>query len=80
METGLQEDLGMQPSQDAYNCLERIYGTSLAGFEISRKDSRLQTYGDVVTRQGRVLAFPNILYGLLWLVTSARKPSLDSSG
>ncbi|GFP59158.1 hypothetical protein TASIC1_0012016100 [Trichoderma asperellum] len=43
--------------QDQYNYLERVYGTGLGQYQASC----LQTYGDVKTPQGRLLAFPNVL-------------------
>lgn len=43
--------------QDAYQWLEQIYGTGLGG-DIG---PCLQHYGNVETRQGRLLAFPNVL-------------------
>ncbi|KAH8649238.1 hypothetical protein BX600DRAFT_442500 [Xylariales sp. PMI_506] len=43
--------------QDAYNWLELIYGTTLGG----RNSPCLQNYGSVETREGRMLAFPNVL-------------------
>lgn len=46
--------------QDEYNWLEKVHGVSL-GHSGGLPDSCLQTYGDVETRQGRVLAFPNVL-------------------
>lgn len=44
--------------QDSYNWLERVYGTELGGYD---KTACLQQYGSVETRQGRLLAFPNVL-------------------
>ena len=43
--------------QDAYHWLQQIYGTPLA----CGNSPRLQNYGSVQTRQGRLLAFPNVL-------------------
>jgi hypothetical protein len=43
--------------QDAYHWLEQIYGTGLGG----GGSPCLQNYGNVETRQGRLLAFPNVL-------------------
>jgi hypothetical protein len=42
--------------QDSYSWLEQIYGTALGG-----NSPCLQNYGSVETRQGRLLAFPNVL-------------------
>lgn len=50
----------IQTGQDEYNWLERVFGVSL-GHSGGVPDACLQTYGDVETRQGRVLAFPNVL-------------------
>jgi hypothetical protein len=43
--------------QDSYHWLEQIYGTVLG----CGSAPRLQNYGSVQTRQGRLLAFPNVL-------------------
>lgn len=45
----------IQTGQDSYNYLERIYGT---GF--GNGGECLQNYGSVETREGRLLAFPNV--------------------
>ncbi|KAF4470972.1 hypothetical protein FALBO_2113 [Fusarium albosuccineum] len=45
--------------QDEYNYLERVYGTSL-GPANGSAGSCIQNFGDVETRQGRLLAFPNV--------------------
>lgn len=50
----------MRVGQDEYNWLEKIHGVSL-GHSGGLPDACLQTYGDVETRQGRLLAFPNVL-------------------
>ena len=50
----------IQTGQDEYNWLERVFGVSL-GNSGGLPDACLQTFGDVKTRQGRVLAFPNVL-------------------
>ncbi|KAI1433153.1 hypothetical protein GGR50DRAFT_688475 [Xylaria sp. CBS 124048] len=42
--------------QEQYKWLERVHGTSLAAFT----GACLQSYGNVETRQGRFLAFPNV--------------------
>lgn len=47
--------------QDAYNWLERVYGTAL-GPSGGVTNACLQYYGSAETRQGRLLAFPNVLY------------------
>jgi hypothetical protein len=56
-----QDELQGIAGQDAYNWLERVYGTALgpAGYQMN---ACLQSYGSVETREGRMLAFPNILY------------------
>ncbi len=46
----------IQTSQDEYNWLERVFGTSLGA-----SGSCTQNYGEVETRQGRLIAFPNVL-------------------
>lgn len=56
-----QDELQELADQDQYNWLERVYGTPLSNtFEGS--NACLQHYGSVETRQGRLLAFPNVLY------------------
>jgi hypothetical protein len=42
--------------QDCYHWMEQIYGTPLWG-----TSPCLQNYGSVETREGRLLAFPNVL-------------------
>ncbi|EUC33067.1 hypothetical protein COCCADRAFT_97087 [Bipolaris zeicola 26-R-13] len=51
---GIEEDF--EVGQDAYHWLEQIYGTALG----CGNGPRLQNYGSVQTRQGRLLAFPNV--------------------
>lgn len=51
-----QDELQDLAGQDQFNWLERVYGTEL------RQASCLQYYGSAETRQGRLLAFPNVLY------------------
>jgi hypothetical protein len=51
-----QEDLQDLVGQDSYNWLERVYGAQLNGGEC------LQQYGSVETKQGRLLAFPNVFH------------------
>lgn len=43
--------------QDAYHWMEAVYGTGLG----SGSAPCLQNYGKVETREGRLLAFPNVL-------------------
>ena len=50
----------IQVGQDSYHWLELVHGASL-GPSGGLAGSCLQTYGEVETRQGRVLAFPNVL-------------------
>lgn len=52
-----QDELQRITGQDAYNWLERVYGTALGS-----SGACLQYYGSTETRQGRLLAFPNVLY------------------
>lgn len=54
----------IKASQDGYNYLERVYGTDL-GAQGGFARSCIQSYGDVGTPEGRLLAFPNVLYVLL---------------
>lgn len=43
--------------QDSYHWMEQVYGTGLG----SGSSPCLQNYGDVETKEGRMLAFPNVL-------------------
>jgi hypothetical protein len=54
------EDFEMSIGQDMYHVYERIWGTEL-GVGGSSNEA-LQSYGSVETREGRLLAFPNVLY------------------
>lgn len=54
----------IKAGQDGYNYLERVYGTDL-GAQGGFARSCVQSYGDVGTPEGRLLAFPNVLYVLL---------------
>ena len=47
------EDVG----QNSYNWMEHIYGTNLG----DGGSPCLQNYGSVETKEGRLLAFPNVL-------------------
>lgn len=51
----IDDDLGT--GQDAYSWLEQVFGTNLG----QSNSPCLQNYGSVETRQGRLLAFPNVL-------------------
>ncbi|KAL7896284.1 hypothetical protein HDV64DRAFT_270587 [Trichoderma sp. TUCIM 5745] len=50
----LQDDIST--GQDQYNYLERVYGTGMGCSDAAC----LQTFGDVKTPQGRLVAFPNV--------------------
>jgi hypothetical protein len=52
----MNDDRGYYVGQYAYQWLEAVYGTSLG----SGNSPCLQNYGNVQTRQGRLLAFPNV--------------------
>lgn len=52
------EEEGFQVGQSAYHWLEAVYGTELGG---GSQAPCVQNYGNVSTRQGRLLAFPNVL-------------------
>ncbi|KAK0704572.1 hypothetical protein B0H67DRAFT_498283 [Lasiosphaeris hirsuta] len=54
-----QEDLQERAGQDAYEYYERIFGTSL-GPVGGGGGPCLQNFGSLETRQGRLLAFPNV--------------------
>jgi len=60
MQTSLYESDNFNVGQDEYHWLERIYGTSL-GPSGGVADSCIQNYGSIETKQGRLLAFPNVL-------------------
>jgi hypothetical protein len=51
----LNSDPPYSVDQDSYHWMERIFGTAL------REAPCMQNYGSVETREGRLLAFPNIL-------------------
>ena len=55
-----QDDLQERCGQDAFRLFERVYGTCL---RMDNSDSAfaVQNYGNLETRQGRLLAFPNVL-------------------
>ncbi|KAM0426062.1 hypothetical protein ACHAPT_008693 [Fusarium lateritium] len=60
-----QEDWSV--GQDNYSWMEQVYGTRLGGGSSGAYDNRmsnscLQNYGNVETRQGRLLAFPNVFH------------------
>lgn len=57
MQTDDESRIELQQGQDQWHWLEHIYGTDLG-------DSApcLQNYGSVETRQGRLLAFPNVFH------------------
>jgi septum formation topological specificity factor MinE len=52
----MNDDRGYDVGQDAYHWMEAVYGTSLG----CGNAPCLQNYGNVQTRQGRLLAFPNV--------------------
>lgn len=56
-----QEDLQERVGQGMYEPYERIYGTSLSWAGSGEDSLALQSYGNVETREGRLLAFPNVL-------------------
>lgn len=56
-----QDELQQVTGQDSYSWLEHEYGTSLGASGSAAAGSCVQTYGSVETREGRLLAFPNIL-------------------
>ncbi|KAM0398828.1 hypothetical protein ACHAPZ_007793 [Fusarium culmorum] len=51
-----QWDLQEKVGQDSYSWLEQVFGTDLSG------GSCLQQYGGVETKEGRLLAFPNVFH------------------
>ena len=53
----LNDEDAFSVGQDSYHWLEQVYGTLLS----SGGSPCLQNYGTVETRQGRLLAFPNVL-------------------
>jgi hypothetical protein len=52
------ERQGFQVGQNSYHWLEAVYGTALSR---GNQAPCIQNYGSVETRQGRLLAFPNVL-------------------
>jgi len=57
MQTSAYLDDEIQVEQDGYHWLEHIYGTCFG----AGNSPCLQNYGSIETRQGRLLAFPNVL-------------------
>lgn len=55
-----QDDLQDIAGQNQFTWLERVYGTQL-GQSGDGSSSCLQHYGSAETREGRLLAFPNVL-------------------
>lgn len=53
-----QDELQDAVGQDSYSWMQRVYGTRLG----LGSGSCLQNYGAVETKQGRVLAFPNVFH------------------
>lgn len=53
----INDDNDYPVGQGAYHWMEAVYGTNLGG----GGSPCLQNYGNVQTRQGRLLAFPNVL-------------------
>lgn len=54
-----QEDIQARVGQDQYGSYEQIFGTKLG---LNNSDAaNVQPYGSVETREGRLLAFPNVL-------------------
>ncbi|KLO91927.1 Uncharacterized protein LW93_14823 [Fusarium fujikuroi] len=49
----------IKTGQDSYNYLERVFGTDL-GMQGGLARSCVQSYGDIDTPEGRLLAFPNV--------------------
>ncbi|KAM0346266.1 hypothetical protein ACHAPU_005693 [Fusarium lateritium] len=73
MQTMYDLDDDIYTDQDEYNYLERVYGTLLGGHQ-GIAGSCNQSYGDVETKEGRLLAFPNVLrFIALWLVDPHRR-------
>ena len=58
MQTSAYMEDNYEVGQDAYHWMEQIYGTGLG----CGNSPCLQNYGSVETVQGRLLAFPNVLY------------------
>ncbi|KFY32862.1 hypothetical protein V495_08667 [Pseudogymnoascus sp. VKM F-4514 (FW-929)] len=56
-----QEELQDVTGQDQYNWLEHVYGTAL-GPSGGVASACLQPFGSVETKQGRLLAFPNVFH------------------
>jgi hypothetical protein len=52
-----QEEKRFMVGQNSYKWLEQIYGTTLG----SGDSPALQNYGSIETKEGRLLAFPNVL-------------------
>ncbi|ESZ91703.1 hypothetical protein SBOR_7922 [Sclerotinia borealis F-4128] len=70
MQTSAYMEDDIDVGQDCYHWLEQVYGTGLG----SSNSPCLQNYGSVDTRQGRLLAFPNVLrFIALWLIDPTQR-------
>lgn len=69
-----QDELSYRTGQDMWGVYEHFYGTRLRDSD----SESVQPYGDVETREGRLLAFPNVLYVLFSLLLFST-PSTSSS-
>ncbi|CAH0050977.1 unnamed protein product [Clonostachys solani] len=59
MHTSYDIDSHFQVGQDNYKWMERVYGTRLG---VGQNAPCLQNYGSVETKEGRLLAFPNVFH------------------
>ncbi|GAB1320932.1 Manganese lipoxygenase [Madurella fahalii] len=58
MTDGDQEDMQVRVGQNLYGSYERIFGTRL--YYDPENGNTVQNYGDIETREGRLVAFPNV--------------------
>ncbi|EEU41574.1 uncharacterized protein NECHADRAFT_54318 [Fusarium vanettenii 77-13-4] len=62
MQTSAYQEENFEVGQDQFRWLEQVYGTKLRGRNGGADHACLQNYGSVETKQGRLLAFPNVFH------------------
>ncbi|KAJ4324576.1 hypothetical protein N0V84_003855 [Fusarium piperis] len=62
MQTSSYQEENFKVQQDNFSWMQQVYGTRLNLGGFSRDSACLQNYGSVETKQGRLLAFPNVFH------------------
>lgn len=62
MQTTTYQEDNFDVQQDNFSWMEQVYGTRLSAGGSTRESACLQNYGSVETKQGRLLAFPNVFH------------------